>query len=205
MGQIFSSKFFLSKIVYWLLFILISIFRMHSRLHFKNKIKFSTNFSLYFGNEVHRETGRYSTMPTVISATVSAEHDLKHNRETTKRFPVKKNVDVVRFALSRRYLFWNKKYLYRTIEQVLYVCKYYIWYERLMQHGNSCHAEASYYSSETWLRTQNGTAATRITHLMGKRIQSKLQTAVKTVHSRKLALTVFNTWNSSETSELRER
>jgi len=39
---------------------------------------------------------------------------------------------------------------------------------------------------------------------MGKRIQSKLQTAANTLHPRKLSLTVFNTWNSSNTSELRE-
>ena len=101
--------------------------------------------------------------------------------------------------------FETKKYLYRPIGQGLYVCKYYIWYERRMHHGNSCHAVASYYSSETWLRTQNVTAATtRITHSVGKCIQSKLQAAANTKYLRKLVLTVFNTWNSSNTSELRE-
>ena len=93
LGQIFSSKFSFQKpSIYWLLFILISMIRMYSRLHFKNNIKFSTNVSLLFDNEVHLETGRYSTMPTVISATVSAEHTLKHTwiRETAKGFPATK-------------------------------------------------------------------------------------------------------------------
>ena len=36
------------------------------------------------------ETGRCSTMPTVVSVTVSAEHTMKHLPETTKGFPVTK-------------------------------------------------------------------------------------------------------------------
>jgi hypothetical protein len=45
--------------------------------------------------------------------------------------------------------FETKNNLYRTIEEVLYVRKDYSIHEEPMFNGNSCHAVAGYYSSET--------------------------------------------------------
>lgn len=43
----------------------------------------------------------------------------------------------------------KQKYLYRPVDEVLYVCKDYLIYEEPMYNGKSCHSEASYYCSET--------------------------------------------------------
>ena len=41
-----------------------------------------------FVNETHMGTGRSSTMPIVVSVTISAEHTMKNLHETIKGFTV---------------------------------------------------------------------------------------------------------------------
>ena len=89
-------------------------------------------------------------MPTVVSATVSAEHTLQYHYDKNKGFPVTKPsmlLDIrIKFIV---FIFSKKKYLSPPLDEVLCVYKYYLIHEQPVFNSYSSHAEASCYSSET--------------------------------------------------------
>jgi hypothetical protein len=86
------------------------------------KYNFLQKFSRSFGNSTFG-TGRCSTTPTVISVTVSAEHTLKHLHETTEGILLTKPSMMLDIRTMPAVFILKQKYLYRPLDEVLYVCE----------------------------------------------------------------------------------
>jgi hypothetical protein len=136
-------------------------------------------------------------LPTVISVTVSAEHTLRHLHETTKGFLV--TTPSMMLDIRNRpavFILKQKKYICTNPSTKFFTYVKTTRYMNSHMNGNSCHAVASYYSSETWQGTQTVTATPTFTHCMVERIPRILETATHRVTSYKIYL------ESSERVEL---
>jgi hypothetical protein len=137
-------------------------------------------------------------MRTVISVTVRAEHTLKHLEETIKGFLVTTPSMTLDIRTRSAVFILKQKIICTDLSTKFFTYVKTTRYMNSHMNGNSCQAVASYYSSETWLRTQTVTATATFSYFIVERIPRILETATHRLHPRKYTLKVLNVWNCTE-------